>query len=455
MILEEYKYIHFIGIGGISMSSLAEILSNKGYKISGSDGKQSEQTNHLQSIGLKVYIGHNAENIPPETELVVYTAAIPKDNCELAEAEKRRIKAIERSVLLGLMMKGYNNPICISGTHGKTTTSSMASEVYIKADKNPTVTIGGILPSIGGNFRIGSDEYFIAESCEYCDSFLKFFPKSAVILNIDRDHTDYFKDMSQMYNSFRRFAELVPNDGVLIINNEIPAYKKLTDGLGCKVITFGSGSADYYPINISYDENGFGAFDVYKGAAFVGHFKLSVPGLHNIYNALCIIALAQNDNIPVCDIQAGLAAFKGTHRRFEFKGNVNGAEVYDDYAHHPTEIKATLSAAKAHNKNKITAVFQPHTYTRTKSLLTEFSEAFDDADEILLLDIYAAREKDNGQVHSKDLEKLLSERGKNVKYFNSFSSAESYLLSSLKGGEMLITIGAGDVYLLGESLISK
>lgn len=456
MTLNSYKNIHFIGIGGISMSSLAEILSNEGFTITGSDGKQSELTDHLQSIGLKVYIGHKKENISKDTELVVYTAAIPKDNVELLEAKERNIPAIERSVLLGLMMKAYKNPICIAGTHGKTTTSSMASEVYIKADKNPTITIGGILPSIGGNFKIGSNDYFIAESCEYCDSFLKFFPKSAIILNIDRDHTDYFKDMEQMYSSFHTFASLIPNDGVLIINNKIPNLEAVTNSLSCKIITFGEdNSADYYPENVVYDKNGYGEFDACNKKGEKLHIKLNVPGFHNVLNALSVVALAENDGLDKSAVVKGLESFKGTHRRFEFKGMVKGAEVIDDYAHHPTEIKATLAAAKAHHSNKVIAVFQPHTYTRTKSLLTEFSEAFDDADEILVLDIYAAREKDNGEVHSKDLVEKLVKRGKDAKYMESFEKAEEYLLSTLKEKNMLITIGAGDVYLVGESLISK
>lgn len=456
MTLNSYKNIHFIGIGGISMSSLAEILSNKGFKITGSDGKQSELTDHLQNIGLTVYIGHQKENLSKETDLVVYTAAIPQDNAELLEAKEKNIPAIERSVLLGLMMKDYKNPICIAGTHGKTTTSSMASEVYIKAEKDPTITIGGILPSINGNFKIGSNDYFIAESCEYCDSFLKFFPKNAIILNIDRDHTDYFKDMKQMYASFHKFASLIPNDGALIINKEIPSLEEITDGLDCKIITFGKdNSADYYPENIAYDENGCGEFDALNKNGESLHIKLNVPGLHNIFNALSIVALAENDGLDKNAIAKGLESFKGTHRRFEFKGMVNGAEIIDDYAHHPTEIKATLSASKAHHSNKVIAVFQPHTYTRTKSLLTEFSQAFDDADEILVLDIYAAREKDNGEVHSKDLVEKLVQRGKNAKYMESFEKAQEYLLSTLKEKNMLITIGAGDVYLLGENLISK
>lgn len=456
MTLNSYKNIHFIGIGGISMSSLAEILSNKGFKITGSDGKQSELTDHLQNIGLTVYIGHQKENLSNETDLVVYTAAIPQDNAELLEAKKKNIPAIERSVLLGLMMKEYKNPICIAGTHGKTTTSSMASEVYIKAEKNPTITIGGILPSINGNFKIGSNDYFIAESCEYCDSFLKFFPKNAIILNIDRDHTDYFKDMKQMYDSFHKFASLIPNDGALIINKEIPSLEEITDGLNCKIITFGKdSSADYYPENIVYDENGCGEFDALNKKGESLHIKLNVPGLHNIFNALSIVALSENDGLDKNAIAKGLESFKGTHRRFEFKGRVNGAEIIDDYAHHPTEIKATLAAAKAHHSNRVIAVFQPHTYTRTKSLLTEFSQAFDDADEILVLDIYAAREKDNGEVHSRDLVEKLVQRGKNAKYIESFEKAQEYLLSTLKEKNMLITIGAGDVYLLGENLISK
>lgn len=454
MTLRDYKNIHFVGIGGISMSSLAEILLNEDYVITGSDSKASDLTEHLNSKGIKVYIGHNQKNISKATELVVYTAAIPEDNCELLEAKKNNIPAIERSVLLGLMMKDYKNPICVAGTHGKTTVSSMVSEVYIAAEKNPTITIGGILPSIDGNFKIGSNDYFIAESCEYHDSFLKFFPKSAIILNIEKDHTDYFKNMNQMYDSFRAFSELIPSDGVLIINNEIKDIEKITSNLKCKIITFSlNEKSDYYPKNIKYDENGCGEYDFYFKDKFIGHIKLNVPGIHNVYDSLSVAALSINDNLDLSAIQEGLKNFKGTHRRFEFKGKINGADVIDDYAHHPTEIKATLAAAKVRKKNKITAVFQPHTYTRTKSLLDEFSTAFDDADEIIVLDIFAAREKDTGEIHSKDLVKKLVERNKDAKYFSSFDEAKKYILSIIKENEMLITIGAGDVYLLGEAII--
>ncbi len=454
MTLKEHKNIHFIGIGGISMSSLAEILLNEGYKITGSDRVSSDLTEYLENNGIKVYIGHSPKNISSDTDLVVYTAAIAEDNPELLAAEKNNITSIERSVLLGLMMKDYKNPICIAGTHGKTTVSSMASEIYMAAGKNPTITIGGILPSIGGNFKIGSKDYFIAESCEYHDSFLKFFPKTGIILNIEKDHTDYFKNMDQMYDSFKTFAQLIPSDGTLIISGSIPKIEKITNSLSCKIITFGDESCDYYPKNISFDKN-IGEYDIYYKGEFKGHIKLSVPGIHNVYNSLSAAAAAINDNIDFESIKTALENFKGVHRRFEFKGKLNGADIIDDYAHHPTEIKATLSAAKNMGRSKITAVFQPHTYTRTKALLDEFSMAFDDADEIIVLDIYAAREKDNGEIHSKDLVKKLEQRGKKALYFKSFDEAEEYILSTIKNNEMLITIGAGDVYLVGEKLIER
>lgn len=454
MKLSEYNKIHFVGIGGISMSGLAEILHDKGFKVVGSDRSSSETTIHLSRIGIKIYIPQKKDNIENDVDLIVYTAAVKEDNPEIVEGRKRGIKVIDRAELVGTMMDEYNCPISIAGTHGKTTTTSMITEIYIAAEKNPTVSVGGILHSIGGNIRLGENNYFIVESCEYCDSFLKFKPKDAIILNIDKDHTDYFETLEDIYKSFRKFSETIPKDGTLIINNNIPNVNVITDGLKCNVITYGNSSdSDWYPENIIFNEEGTASYDaVYKGIK-KAHIELSVPGMHNILNSLSACAQAYNNNIEIEFIEKGLNNFKGTHRRFEYMGTFNDVKVIDDYAHHPTEIKSTISAAKAHNINDLWCVFQPHTFSRTKSLLNEFAESFDEADNIVLLDIYAAREKDTGEIHSKDLLKKLTERGKKAYYFKNFEEASQFLISTCKPNDMLITMGAGDVNKLGEMLI--
>lgn len=454
MTLSSCKKIHFIGIGGISMSGLAEILLSKGYEITGSDQKASDETLHLKSIGIKVYIGHSKSNIAADVDLVIYTAAVHDDNVEIQEAKKRDILAIDRAELVGTMMKDYTYPISIAGTHGKTTTTSMLTEIYIADEKNPTASIGGILNSIHGNFKIGGNDYFIVESCEYCDSFLKFNPYAGIILNIDRDHTDYFKDMEQTYASFKKFALKIPQNGILTINNEIPKVNKIIEALNCRVITFGlKNNSLWYADNIKYDSNGNGSYTAMRNNESIGEIRLNVPGEYNILNSLAACATAYELGISFNGIKKGLINFKGTHRRFEYKGKFNNVTVIDDYAHHPTEIKSTISAAKAHNINKLWCVFQPHTYSRTKSLLNEFAEAFDDADNIIVLDIFAAREQDTGEIHSKDLVKKLKERNSNAFYFKTFKEATDFLISNCSENDMLITMGAGDIYLLGETLL--
>lgn len=457
MTLSSFKKIHFVGIGGISMSSLAEILNSWGYTIIGSDMKSSEITEKLISIGIKVYIGQKCENIEDDVDLIVYTAAVNENNPELLEGKKKNIKTIDRAELVGLIMKNFKYPISIAGTHGKTTTTSMVTEIFLEAETNPTVSIGGILPSISGNYKIGSNDYFVVETCEYCDSFLKFNPFAAIILNIDKDHTDYFKDIEHIYSSFNKFACRIPENGFLVINNDIKDVSKVTESVKCNIITYGiDNKSMYYPENIVFNEKGCASFDVIKEGKKIYHINLSVPGKHNIYNALSAIALCDKFKISEKSILNGLEKFTGTHRRFEFKGKFNdNITVIDDYAHHPTEIKATLEAAKSNKINKLWCVFQPHTYSRTKSLLEEFSYSFDKADNIILLDIYAAREKDTGEIHSRDLLEKLKSRNKKVYYFENFESAVSFIKSECQKNDMLITMGAGDVYLLGEMLLKK
>ena len=449
-------HIHFIGIGGISMSGLAEILLGENFMISGSDTKESPLTKSLEEKGAKIYYGQRASNITDEVEVVVYTAAIHPDNPEFACAASRNLPMLTRAELLGQIMRNYETPIAIAGTHGKTTTTSMVSHILLEGKCDPTISVGGILPAIGGNIRVGESETFVTEACEYTNSFLSFFPKISVILNIDADHLDFFKDIDDIRRSFRRFAELLPSDGTLIINADIPNYREITDGLLCRVITYSlENPADYTAANIAYDKYGRASFDVLKDGVKVGSYFLKVPGLHNVSNALASAALGHLLGLDEESIIRGLGSFTGTDRRFQYKGEVGGVTVIDDYAHHPTEIEATLTASGNYPHKKIWCVFQPHTYTRTKALLPEFARALSLADHVVLADIYAARETDDLGISSADLQKLIAELGTPCEYFPTFDEIENFLLGNCSSGDLLITMGAGDVVNIGEHLLGK
>lgn len=453
---EKPIHIHFIGIGGISMSGLAEILLEEGFTVSGSDSKESPLTKKLESEGAIIHYGQRAENISDGIDCVVYTAAINKANPELMEAVARKIPMLTRAELLGQLMKNYKTPIAVSGTHGKTTTTSMISHILLAADLDPTISVGGILKAIGGNIRVGKSETFITEACEYTNSFLHFYPKISVILNIEEDHLDFFKDLEDIRHSFHQFAALLPSDGTLIINGDIDNYQEIYDSLDCNVITYGSSDMlDYSAANITYDEKGLVAFDLIKNGKVVDHIQLSVTGDHNVSNALASIATAELLQIPMETIKKGILSFSGTDRRFEYKGTFNGVTVVDDYAHHPTEIEATLHAAKNYPHKKIWCVFQPHTYTRTKALLPEFAKALSLADHVVLADIYAARETDNLGISSANLQELISEIGTPCEYFPTFDEIENFLLENCTQGDLLITMGAGDVVNIGEQLLGK
>ncbi len=448
--------IYFIGIGGISMSGLAEILVAEDFLVSGSDRAPSELTRMLEDRGVKVFYGQKEENLTEDIDLVVYTAAIKSDNPELLAAQKLNIPTLTRAELLGQMMKNYETPIAISGTHGKTTTTSMISQILLSAEADPTLSIGGIYRPIGGNIRVGSSELFVTEACEYTNSFLSFFPKIGIILNIEEDHLDFFKDLSDIRNSFRRFAQLCPKDGALIINGDIERYEELTEGLSCRVITYGlSSGSDYTASQIVYDEAGFPSFTLSGQEGGERRFSLRVHGDHNILNALAAIALADLLGLSDDVIREGLTAFTGTDRRFEYKGQVNGVSIIDDYAHHPTEIRATLNAALQYPHRRLWCVFQPHTYTRTKAFLEEFASALTLADEIVLADIYAAREKDTLGISSETLQEKIRSLGHSCHYFPTFEAIEKYLLENCTKDDLLITMGAGDIVKVGENLLQK
>ena len=447
-------HIHFIGIGGISMSGLAEILLGEDFKVSGSDSKESPLTDSLTRKGARIFYGQRASNITDDVELVVYTAAIHPDNPEYASAVEKGIPMLTRAQLLGQIMRNYDTSIAVAGTHGKTTTTSTLSHILLKGECDPTISVGGILPAIGGNIRVGQSETFLTEACEYTNSFLSFFPTIGIILNIDADHLDFFKDIDDIRHSFRKFAELLPAEGALIINADTPKYEMITENLPCKVITYGlEHDAEYTATDITYDELGHATFHVLHNGEDLGTCSLKVPGIHNVSNALASIAAGQLLDLSTEVIFDGLKDFGGTDRRFQYKGKIGDVTIIDDYAHHPTEIEATLHAAKNYPHKKIWCVFQPHTYTRTKAFFHEFADALSLADKIVLADIYAARETDPGDIHSRDIQKLLLEKGKEAYYFPSFEEIEKFLREKCINGDLLITMGAGDVVLVGEALI--
>lgn len=447
-------HIYFIGIGGISMSGLAEIVKKENFCISGSDMKESSLTTHLESLGIKVYIGQRASNIAEDVDAVVYTAAIHKDNPEYVEALRRNLPMLTRAEFLGQLMKNYKTPIAVSGTHGKTTTTSMLSHILLQAETDPTLSIGGILKAIDGNIRVGNSEYFLTEACEYTNSFLSFYPKIGIILNIDADHLDFFKDLDDIRLSFKKFAALLPEDGTLILSGDIENISYFTKDLSCTVITFGSDSTfDYSAKDITFDDLGHPSYTLLHKGKEISTISLSVTGLHNVYNSLSTIACADVLGIDLDTVKKGLLSFSGTERRFEYKGTLGGVTVIDDYAHHPTEIAATLNAAKNYPHKHLWCVFQPHTYTRTKALMDEFASTLAQAEHIILAEIYPARETDNLGISSETLAKKIEELGKKCYCFSSFDEIEDFLLENCSTGDLLITMGAGDVVNIGNHLL--
>lgn len=449
------QHIHFIGIGGISMSGLAQILLGAGFTVSGSDSKPSKLTQHLEEHGAKIFYGQCAENISKDYDCVVYTAAIHPDNPEFSRCVEYGLPMLTRAELLGQIMKNYETAIAVSGTHGKTTTTSMISSILLAAKKDPTISVGGMLDAIGGNIRVGKSETFITEACEYTNSFLSFHPTMSIILNVEEDHMDFFKDLEDIQNSFRLFTKKLPKDGVLIINQEIQDYERIIEGLDCQIITYGMDpSCDYYAVNVSYNDHACGQFDVMYHGECLGHLTLAVTGEHNVSNALSAVAAARYLGISMEQIQAGLLGFHGTDRRFQYKGTLNGVTIIDDYAHHPTEIRATLHAARNYPHREIWCIFQPHTYTRTKAFFEEFAESLALADHVVLADIYAARETDTLGMSSALLAEEIAKKGTDCHYFPTFEEIADFVKSHCIHGDLLITMGAGDVVNIGESLLS-
>ncbi|NMA86445.1 MAG: UDP-N-acetylmuramate--L-alanine ligase [Tissierellia bacterium] len=449
----EYSHIHFIGIGGISMSGLAEILLTENYKVSGSDANNTHIVERLKTLGADIYINHNEANIG-DADLVVYTDAISMDNVELNTAMNKNIPVVDRATFLGALMKNYTNSIAISGTHGKTTTTSMMATILNRSSLNPTILLGGNSDEIGGNVKLGSKDYLLTEACEYKGNILKYFPTMAVILNMEEDHLDYFKNITHIVDTFVGYGENIQEQGFLIINMDDKNAYRVIENTNANIIGFGiHNSADYSCENIIFSEEGYSSFILNIKGKGKYPVRLNVMGMHNIYNALASIAATHTLGVPIEIILRALGEYGGTHRRLEVKGIINGIKIIDDYAHHPTEIKASLKALKNSNYNELWCIFQPHTYTRTKYLLNDFATAFSDADKVIIPDIYAAREKNTGLIHSVDLVEALIKNGVDAKYISSFESIENFLLENAKPNDIIVTMGAGNVYTIGDTIL--
>lgn len=449
--MQSGKHGYLIGVGGVSMSPLAEVLSDAGMRITGSDISESGNVVHLREKGIRVNIGHRAENITEDVDFIVRTAAVHDDNPEVAEAHRRGIPVFERTEAWGTIMMDYKNALCIAGTHGKTTTTSMCTHILMAAQMDPTVMIGGTLPLLHAGHRVGKGDTIVMESCEYCNSFLNFYPTIALILDIDADHLDYFKDIEDIKNSFREFASHVPADGCIIVNMDDENTMDAMRPLGRELMTFGlTDKADVWAENI-VQKGPQSDFDVlYRGKKFT-HVTLHVPGLHNVKNALAACAAAICLGCGPLAVEYGLAAFNGAGRRFEFKGKFNGADVYDDYAHHPGELQALLDAAAPLGYKRTIVIFQPHTYSRTKALFDEFVDQLRRPDMTILAEIYAAREQNTIGISSKDLANEIP----NSMYFESFDEIIKTLRWTAAPGDLILTVGAGDIYKVGERLVSE
>lgn len=449
----KFKNVHLIGIGGVSMSGLATILLKKGYTVSGSDMNDSLAVENLRANGAKINIGHSENNIE-NPDLVIYTDAINSENPEYLKAKKQNIACIDRGTFLGQLMKLYKQSIAVSGTHGKTTTTGMLSVLLRESSLDPTILLGGYLKQIKGNIQIGGNDLLITEACEYKGNILKFHSTVGTVLNIEADHLDYYKDLQEIVDTFKGFVKLIPEDGYLVVNANDPSCTSLLEAATCRVITFGEKEDSTYRISdIKLNPNATSSYKLTVGSDKSYDVHLSVLGTHNIYNSVAAIASAHMCGVDIEYLIAKIKEYTGTERRLQLKGSFSGINIIDDYAHHPTEIKATLSAVKNLNASRVWCIFQPHTYTRTLSLLEDFSNSFYDADKVIITDIYAAREKDNGSVSSKDLADKLKANGVDVLYISNFDEIEKHIKENARENDIVITMGAGDVYRIGENIL--
>ena len=451
--IKDYKHIYMVGIGGISMSGIAVILKKWDYTVSGSDGVKSNQTDWLEENGIKVNIGQVKENITEDIDLIVYTAAVKQDNPELVRAKELNIPTVERGMFLGELTKLFKDTIGIAGTHGKTSTTSMVASAFLEAEYDPSIQIGAILKAIDGNYRVGNSDYFIIEACEYCDSYLNFHQRSAIVLNIDNDHLDYFGNIDNIVKSFQKYVSMLPEDGYLVLNRDDERCYDLRNNTKANVITVGSTSdADWHYDNVTFDDDGYPTYDVYKKDECVGSITLRVAGMHNVSNSLACVALCDAYGISVDTVAKALIKFDGASRRLERKGELNGAKVYDDYGHHPTEIMATVKGIKNKKYNESWVVFEPHTYSRLVEHLNEFALALVHFDHIIITDIYAAREVNTYGIKEQDLMDKLKELGKESIHISNHDEILEYLKDNVKENDLILTLGAGNVTKIADKI---
>ena len=443
--------VHLAGIGGVSMCPLAEVLAGMGLQVQGSDMSESDTVRQLRAQGIPVAVGHSAENLK-DCALVIRTAAIHDDNPEIAGAIARGIPVYERAQAWGAIMQHYQNAVCISGTHGKTTTTSMATHIFMAAQADPTVMIGGTLPLLHSGYRVGRGDTIILESCEYCNSFLNFFPTVAVILNVEADHLDFFKDLADIEHSFHAFADLVPQRGYIISNADDPGAREAVKGLSHPVFTFGIADpdADCTAHNVAFHD-GCPTFDVVIRGETYAHVELHIAGRHNILNSLAAASAAYVLGIPGSAVEEGLATFHGAGRRFERKGTFHGADVFDDYAHPPAELHALLTTAQSMGYERVICAFQPHTYTRTKALFDDFVRELQLPDVTILAEIYAAREKNDIGISSQDLAAKIP----GAVYCSTLDQVADQLAKLARPGDLILTVGAGDIFRAGEKLLER
>ncbi len=456
--LDEIKKIYFIGIGGTSMSGLAMMSLANGFEVSGSDMRPCVYTDKLKAKGIEVFIGHNADNVPEDADLVVYSSAIHLDNPEITRAQNLNIPIMERSYYLGMLSRLYPDTIAISGTHGKTTTSSLVSLMLYNADYDPSISIGGTLEKLGGNSRVGDSRYFVIEACEFVDSFLHSKHSLGIILNIEEDHLDYFTGgIEQITNSFLKFAQIIPRYGLLIANGDDPQVQKILPQIKCRIQTFGFGKDNMWRAeNIVYDKLGKPTFDVYKKDVYFGTFYMSIPGAHNVMNALSVIACGDYLKISQDVIKTTLKDFTGAKRRFEFVGKENGINVFEDYAHHPTELRVTIEACKNYEHGKLWVVFQPHTYSRTFYLFDGFVDAVALADEVIFNDIYSDREKNEWGVTSEDLaEKVREKHNIPARVISGFDDIIDYICKNASPNDFVLVAGSQSINQVAKDLIKK
>lgn len=450
----EIKNVHFIGIGGISMSGIASLLLEKGYKVSGSDRSLSDIVSGLKKDGATIYKGQSKDNIK-NPDLVVYTDAILDDNEELIAARNLGIPVVSRGIFLGALMRNYKHSIAVSGSHGKSTATSMISKILLNSKEDATILLGGELDEMDGNVHVGDEKYLVTEACEYKGNIRYYFPQTLIVLNIDEDHLDYYKDLNDIVDTFKTYLQNQDENSKTILNLNEENNKLILDSVKGELITYAQENyeADYVAHNISFDEIGRPNFDLKMKNGMVEHFELGVIGRHNINNAMAAIISTYENGIDVETIKENLHSYSGLSRRMEIIGHVNDATIMTDYGHHPSEIEVTLDALAEHTEGRLVCIWQPHTYSRTKALFDDFLECFDSADEVIITDIYAAREKFDPSIHSKDVVEALEAKGINAKYLGAFEEARDYIYETAKENDLVLTTGCGNPDVLARMIV--